>query len=100
MDVIERGKLEDAIDKLLDSGLPMPMIRGHIDLTNLDPDSEILTVMGKIWFWSHLLGLLAGARGHDPERPAYTEDDFNTIKRILENRHGEIAEMMEREMKK
>jgi hypothetical protein len=89
MDEVERGLLETLLDmylKDLDS-----MIGEYIPIDEFVNRPNELTQIGKLWLDGFTIGLFLGIRSIRGPETRVSEDDLETISRMVESRETEIV---------
>jgi|APHM01.1.fsa_nt_gi hypothetical protein len=89
MDEVERGLLETLLDMYLED--LSSMINEYIPINEFINRPGELTQIGKLWLDGFTMGLFLGIRSIRGSETSVSEQDLETISRMVENRESEIV---------
>lgn len=92
MDYAERGTVEKTLDRLIEerAGLGTELEADIGDLI----EQEELTASGKAYTTGLLSGILATVHTFSEEETAFTEEDVEELRRIVDSRSGELVAVL------
>jgi hypothetical protein len=89
MDEVERGLLETLLDMYLED--LDSMIGEYLPIDEFVNRPSELTQIGKLWLDGFTIGLFLGIRSIRGPETSVSEQDLETISRMIENRESEIV---------
>lgn len=92
MDQLERGTIELLLDLYLQD--LDQMIGSYLEVSEFVNRPGELTQIGKLWLDGFITGLFLGIRSLHSDEKEVSQEDLDTLERMIENREREVANQL------